>query len=155
MIIKNQINGLSSADSGSFEFALLKDRTELILRNEIISCDTRDDLISLKDGKYKIINGVLYIKAIRVFWKYLPDYLEKYDTWSCRSIYIPRKNFMESVENPPEIKTVIIKRWWRNNKKIQAIELSDSDPNWYKVKEECLFEIAIGNFRLNESNLSK
>lgn len=146
---------MTSACSGSFEFAVLKDRCELIPREDPFACDKRDDIISLEEGKYRIEDGILFIKAKRVYWKYLPDYCEKIDVWSCRQIYLPNKSFQENTENPPEVKEVVIKRWWRNNKKIQGIELKPDDPTWYKQKGFTLFEIAIDNFRLNESNLAK
>ncbi len=154
-IIANHIKGNLYATSGDFQFALLKDRCELILRNDPAICSQRDDLISLKDGKYRIEGGVLYIKATRIYFGYLPDYCEKEDVWSPRAIYWPDEKFLLSLENPPEVKEVIIKRWWRNNKKIQAIELSEDDPRWYKAKVEHPFEMAIENFRLNESNFAK
>jgi len=154
-IIANHIKGNLYATSGDFEFAFLKDRCELILRNDPAVCSQRDDLISLKDGKYRIEGGVLYIKATRIYFGYLPNYCEKEDVWSPRAIYWPDEKFLLSLENPPEVKEVIIKRWWRNNKKIQAIELSEDDPRWYKAKVEHPFEMAIENFRLNESNLVK
>lgn len=155
MIISNVMNEpRSSLSFGTFDFAIIKDRCELILRNTPLACDYRDDLISLQNGKYRIEDDILYIKAERAFWKYLPEYCERIDLWSSRQIYLPNKRFLENIENPPEVKTVIIKRWWRNNKKIQAIELSPEDPTWYKQKEISLFEMAISNFRLNESNFA-
>jgi len=153
-IIESQIQGITSETSGSFDYALLKDRCELVPKKDPIICDEGEATISLKNGSYKIENGILYIKAIQVFWKYLPDYCEKEDIWSSRAIDWPNGSFLKNVENPPQVETIIIKRWWRNNKKIQAIELFEDDPRWYKQKQEFAFEIAIENFRLNESFLA-
>jgi hypothetical protein len=150
-IIESQIQGITSATSGSFDYAFLNDRCELALKNDPVICDERDDFISLKDGKYRIENGILYIKAKRIFWKKISRYCEEVDVFGLRKIYLPNESFQENVENPPRVETVIIKRWWRNNKKIQAIELFENDPIWYKQKQEAIFEIAIENFRLNES----
>lgn len=154
-IVSHQIKGNTCSASGSFEFAFLKDIKELILRTIPAFAGQRDDLISLKNGVYRIEEGVLYIKATRIYFGYLPDYCEKEDVWSPRAIYWPDEKFLLSLENPPKVKEVIIKRWWRNNKKIQAIELSEDDPRWYKAKTEHEFEIAISNFVLNESIIAK
>ncbi len=153
-IIKNQIKGQVST-GGSFEFAFLVDKNELILRNDAAICSNREDRISLKDGKYRIEGGVLYIKATRIYFGYLPDYCENQEVWSGRALYWPNERFLASLENPPEVKEVIIKRWWRNNFKFLGIELSVDDKRWYKFKEEHPFEMAISNFVLNEKNITE
>jgi hypothetical protein len=155
MIVKNVINEPRySISYGVFEYAALDDRCELILKNGPVICDEREDYISLKGGEYRIENGILYIKASRIFWKKISRYCEEVDVFGLRKIYLPNESFQENVENPPEVRTVVIKRWWRNNKKIQAIELFENDPIWYKQKQEFPFEMAIENFRLNESALA-
>lgn len=155
MIISSRIAGFTSALSGNFEFASLIKRCELILRKEAAICDKEDDSISLKNGKYRLEDGVLFIKATRIYWKYLPYYCEREDCWSTKDIFILKDEFLESLETPPQAKIKVIKRWWRKDIKIKIIEFKEDDPRWYKAKEEFPFEIAIHNFRLNESNLAK
>lgn len=152
MIVENVLNEpRSSLSFGTFKYAFLKDSKKLVLRDNPFAAEKRSDIISLENGNYKIENGVLYIKATRTIWRYLPEYCLDLTLWSGRVIYFPSERFIAAIENPPIIKEIIIKRWWRKNKKIQGVELSESDPTWYKEIQTYDYEIAISDFKVVEA----
>jgi hypothetical protein len=72
-IIENQIQGMTSATLGSFDYALLKDRCELVLKTDHVICGEGEDIISLKDGKYRIENGIIYLKNLILFLRSFLD----------------------------------------------------------------------------------
>jgi len=148
-IISTRVQGYNK-ESDKFDFAYLADNTRLVLRQEAFPCEKRTDLISLQDGIYRISDGVLYIKATRTNWRYLPDYCCKVDVMSSRKIFKLYNWFIDNVKNPPISREVIIHRWWMWNKKIQAVEFFDGDSLWFQESKEYPFEIAISNFQLIE-----
>jgi len=155
MIIYNKIQGISfPLDKGKFQFASLY-KGELRLSDVAICASPSSDVIVLKDGTYRIDEGVLYIQATRTFWKSLKatchEY-EKFFNWKCRRIYLLSEYFLEDLENPPVETEVIIHRWWRNDK-IKALETDAETLNWYKMKKETPFDLAISNFKLFEKDM--
>jgi hypothetical protein len=149
-IVSNKVQGYDFIEDGQFKFAYLADSTRLVLRKEAFPCESRTDIISLQDGTYKISKGVLYVKATRTTWRYMPDYCCRVDVMSARQIFKLYKWFIDNVKNPPVEKEVIIHRWWMWNKKIQAVEFSEGDPLWFQDKKEYPFELAVSNFQLIE-----
>ena len=152
MIIKNQINrDLSfSSSAGESPFASLN-KGDFSVSEKILKASYSSDMIALKDVKYRLEGGILYIQATQIFHENLSRFATYYETfWSCRNIYLIEERQLELLENPPEIKEVVIKRWWRNNLKFQAYEHLEEVSYWFKLKEERPFEAALSNFKLRE-----
>lgn len=155
MIVKNAISSQGDL-SGVFKFASLKNG-KLEILEEPSQASVRSDSISLKDGKYRVIDGVLYIQATRLYYDYVPHFAEQVDVWSGREIYCIDQEQLDVLENPPLLKEVIIHRWWRNNKKFLAYEIPFSsisqemrDNKWFKCKMETPFEYAGSKFVVRE-----
>ena len=152
MIVKNQINrDLSyTAGSGKSPLASLY-KGNFSISEKILKASSTSDTIALKDVKYRLEGGILYIQATQIFHENLSRFATYYETfWAYRNIYIIGERQLELLENPPEIKEVVIKRWWRNNLKFQAYEAPEDASNWFKLKEERSFEVALSNFKLRE-----
>jgi len=156
MIVKNAMSRLNCDLSGSFKFASLTDGKLRILE-EPSQASVRSDSKSLKDGKYRVIDGVLYIQATRLYYEYVPHFAETIQNWGGREIYCIDQEQLDALENPPVLKEVIIHRWWRNNKKFLAYEIPFSpisqemrDKKWFKCKMETPFEYAGSKFVVRE-----
>lgn len=150
MIIKNKVDGFDLS-IGTFKFASLY-KGELRLFDAAVCGSPGSDVISLIDGSYRIDKGVLYIRATRTFWKSLRAtcYEYEFSNWKGRRIYFLSEYFLEDLENPPIETEVIIHRWWRGDKKLKAFETDANTLNWYKMKKEHPFEVAISDFKLFE-----
>lgn len=152
MIVKNLINRDLPYTSGAGEspFASLN-KGNFSISEKIRKVSSTSDIIALKDVKYRLEGGILYIQATQIFHETLSRFATYYPTFfGCRNIYIIGERQLELLENPPEIKEVIIKRWWRNNLKLQAYEHPEELSYWFKLKEEHPFEAALSNFKLRE-----
>jgi hypothetical protein len=155
MIVKNVMSRLNCDLTGNFKFASLTNGKLRILE-EPLQSSVRSDSISLKDGKYRVIDGVLYIEATRLYYEYVPHFAEKVENWGIRDIYLIDQEQLDALENPPTLTEVIIHRWWRNNKKILAYEIPFSpaqettDKKWFKCKLETPFEYAGSKFVVRE-----
>lgn len=152
MIVKNVINKdlRFTAGAGESPFASLN-KGNFSVSEKILKASSTSDTISLKDVKYRLEGGILYIQATQIFHENLSRFATYYETFfSCKNIYIIGERQLELLENPPEIKEVVIKRWWRNNLKLQAYEHPEEASGWFKLKEEHPFEAALSNFKLRE-----
>lgn len=108
--------------------------------------DNRGESINyaIKDVEYSIVDGILYIRAKRMEYYYFGQFMEDIDIWSSRSIcVITNESRNQELELPIVPTEIIIKRWWRKNKKIMGIE---NPERWHKIKEEKEFEVALSNF---------
>jgi hypothetical protein len=152
MIVKNQIGRdlRNAAGSGESPFASLY-KGNFSVSKKILKASTTSDIIALKDVKYRLEGGIFYVQATQIFHENLSRFATYYETyWRCRNIYIIGERQLELLENPPEIKEVIIKRWWRNNLKFKAYEHPEEASYWFKLKEERPFEAALSNFKFRE-----
>jgi hypothetical protein len=111
------------------------------------------NFVCLKDTRYMIKEGVLYIQGTQLFYLHYTQFLEKLELWSLRDIYIVDNEYNYNLlEEPPKISEITIHRWWRNNKKFHGIEVVNGEdfPHWYKLKREEPFEYAMSSFILEE-----
>jgi hypothetical protein len=163
-IISNTINGQGDKD-GAFEFASLDESNgHLYIRNTPLVASGRSNSLSLKNGVYRIIEGVLYIKATQLFYETVDHFAEKLDKWSLASyIYLMDQEQLDALENPPVLKDIRIKHWLKKDEWIRGYEIpycgaysprtrEVEDMKWFKCKLENPFECALSNFILREKD---
>jgi hypothetical protein len=163
-IISNAINSKGDQDRGQFEFASLNYKNgHFYLRNTPSQSSVRSDTYSLKDGVYKIIEGVLYIQATRIFYETVDHFAEKLDKWNLEShIYLIDQEQLDALENPPVLKDIRIKRTFGKDKWIRGYEVpyvgmfehnqTVENMKWFKCKMEISFEYASSQFVLIEKD---
>ena len=113
------------------------------------------DRISLKDVYYTIIEGVLYIKGVRLYYYDFRELFDRVDLWNfTHHLFTINESINSDLETPIVASDVYIKRWWRNNKKIKGIDLTqqefDNYPDYFKSKDEIPCEYAISSFIVKE-----
>ena len=164
-IISGTLMAQGEQGRGQFEFASLNEKTgHLYIRNTPLQASVRSDSMSLKNGYYKIVEGVLYIRAKRMFYETVERFGEKLDHWNLDSfVYLIEQEALDALENPPVLKDITIKRWLRKNKHIVGYEVPYTSPwnednpevknmKWFKCKQELPIEWASSQFVLMEKD---
>lgn len=108
--------------------------------------------ISLKNVKYKITEGILYINGMQIYHYNFPNLLDLIEIWGNRSLWTINHKYNDKLVEPFVETDIYIKRWWRKNKKVRGVDLTDkvNIDIWYLSKEENECEIALSNFKLVE-----
>lgn len=125
----------------------------LILKTPSHNLPWRELEISLKDVQYAIINGVLYIKGIRIYFYNFHNIFEVVTTWGSRLLYTIYEERNQKLENPFVAEHIHIKRWWWKNKPFKGFDFTNAGLpiyQWFKIKREDPYEIAISSFKLIE-----
>ena len=163
-IISSTLNAQGDQGRGQFEFASLNEENgHFYIRNSPSISSIRSSTISLKNGVYKILEGVIYIKATRILYETVDHFAEKLDKWNLSSyIYLMDQEQLDALENPPVLKDIRIKRWLRKDKWIQGYEVpyvgmfeenqTVENMKWFKCKMELPFEYATSRFVLMEKD---
>jgi hypothetical protein len=149
-------NGISTA-----HYAVLFQDGEFRIRTTPYPVLPWRDTISLKDVKYKVLEGTLYIQGTRIYYYNFENLLTLIDTWGPRSLFkITYKrdkpgedlyNNNDKLVEPFVEQDLVIHRWWWKNKIIKGVDLTNKEVlNWYLSKVEEPYEVAISNFIVRE-----
>jgi hypothetical protein len=157
MIISNTLHPAVKTDEVEFASIVKHPDGNIVINtlNRAYKCEYNDnDKISLKDVKYAIKDGVLYIEGIRLSFTHIGEYTDFVNYFGDKCIRKVSQDINWGVfENPPLVKTVKAKRllFWGYKTFKNCIELNDNDSRWFKLKAEKPFYMAASNFRLYEN----
>jgi hypothetical protein len=146
---------LQSNPSHKAKFAFLDKETceFLILKTPSRNLPWRNLEISLKDVQYAIINGVLYIKGIRIYYYDFDLIFDSVAFWGSRLLYKIHEERNQKLEHPHIANDIYIKKWWWKNKKLKGFDFTVTGlpkDQWFKIKKEDPYEIALSSFKIIE-----
>jgi hypothetical protein len=132
------------------KFATLSNNGVFRIRPEMSRPSVKSEIISLKDVKYDITDGVLYIQGTQVHHNPINKIGKNITPDSIfREVLTFTQEQLDSLENPPELTEIIIKRFPRK-KTVMGYEVIYSDIPIFKYKQEDPFYAAISNFQMRE-----
>jgi hypothetical protein len=149
-----EISTLLEKKRWTADFAYLnKENREFIIKKDPYpALPWQNSDISLKDVKYKIYEGVLYIKGTRIYYYNIPNLFLDFDSWGSTEPYYEICKLNNDKLVTPFIETdIYVKRWLLPNKWVKGVDLRD--PNilkWHLAKQEDPFEFAMSSFKLRE-----
>lgn len=112
------------------------------------------DDVSLKDVKYDIIEGVLYIKGTQIYYYHFDKICTIILTFGSRLLFKINSNINANLVEPFVETDIYIKRWWRKNKKVRGVDLTNIDiKERLLLKKEDPREMALSNFKLVEVSM--
>jgi hypothetical protein len=107
--------------------------------------------IALKQIRYKILEGTLFIRGTRIYHYDFEHLLYLINTWGPRSLWKIIHKHNDKLVVPFIEEDLVIHRWWWKNKIVKGVDLTDKEVlNWYLSKEEEPYEIATSNFIVRE-----
>jgi hypothetical protein len=147
-------NALSYNKPSKASYGLIHDGLVLIL-NDPPDYVTIEDTgrIALRNVKYLINDGILYIKGIRIYYCHISEILKPIKHVGNNKFYTILEENNSLIENPFWSQNLSIKKWWGIKKVIKGVDLTglshDIDSN-YKLKQESPYQCAMSYFKLIE-----
>jgi len=130
---------------------LNSDTGELILTKDPVKTDIWH---SLKNVKYFIEDGILFISAKEIKWGWIREHLHSISDWPPENdIYFSTPKFLNKFEIPDgylKFKSIRSKLW-KKRKPISVIDCRGNKSKWFKEKEEFDFTYSLHPFKLREN----
>jgi hypothetical protein len=135
------------------DFAYIDRRSgELTIRDSLVV----SEYDGLKDIEYAVIDGILYIKATEVRWKWIAWSGDEFGGTFLNPKYFPiTEDHLRELIIPEECIVKNVRHGWFSREPL-AIELSKC-PNdkWFQLKQEYEFEYCMHPFKIYEKQNKK